>query len=379
MPKKKRNIMRKFKMTEISSVDRPAQSPALATIMKRDDSDKIEKKFGLTSASEGHSHLIMIDDSSIIRGGGETWWGEGHDHPFILSDDGIITIGHSHGHTHVLSSPVQKFQEMSDEESKAVIAKLSKPDLTKTADTGGDPKHEETAMSKETENAEKLTATQAELTKVQAQLAKSTLILELTEVQKSFYLGLSATDKDAFLEKSAEDKDKDVDMAKSANPVIYKSASGTEYLKSDDPRLVVMAKERDDDRAELAKSQKEAKEAGYAKRAATEFSSLPGDSSTHIAVLKALDTIKDDTVRQASFDMLKAKNTSMSSALSTVGHSVVGGDNGDQRIAKSAEDELETKTKEYMKKENMTQDKYYDAYDIVSQIHPDLLEKALKG
>lgn len=39
----KRRIMRKFKISEISPVDRPAQSPALALLMKRQDIDEMAK------------------------------------------------------------------------------------------------------------------------------------------------------------------------------------------------------------------------------------------------------------------------------------------------------------------------------------------------
>ena len=41
--KRKRRRMKKFTMTEISAVDRPAQYPALAVIMKRDNNTEIKE------------------------------------------------------------------------------------------------------------------------------------------------------------------------------------------------------------------------------------------------------------------------------------------------------------------------------------------------
>ena len=58
--------MRKFKMTEISSVDRPAQGPAVSVLMKRHDSTEegIEKRFYMTENCRNVAEVI----SSTFKG-----------------------------------------------------------------------------------------------------------------------------------------------------------------------------------------------------------------------------------------------------------------------------------------------------------------------
>ncbi len=163
-PKKKRRRMKKFVITELSAVDKPAQEGALVTIMKRDDSeDEIEKVLPipredesrrdfvsrfmgnsavskefpardqrlavanrqfltknsdddidksrdripiLTSSEDGHTHIVWVTGSR----GGETTMQRGsddehmHDHPWIIGMDGSLVIGENVGHTHTVAS-----------------------------------------------------------------------------------------------------------------------------------------------------------------------------------------------------------------------------------------------------------------------------------
>lgn len=79
----KKKIMRAFKINEISVVDRPAQSGALMSIMKRDSGDIVTKGSVLTTDDEGHAHLIYC----LAEGGGTTSYSQmpgedqGHSHP----------------------------------------------------------------------------------------------------------------------------------------------------------------------------------------------------------------------------------------------------------------------------------------------------------
>ena len=161
--RKKRRRMKKFVITELSAVDRPASEGALVTIMKRDDTDDgIEKVLPkpqrgesrsdfvsrfmgsaamrkdfpqrdqrlavanrqfrvkkndedidksrdsipvLTSADDGHSHIVWVTGSR----GGETTMQRGpdddgmHDHPWVIQADGSLVIGENNGHTHVVT------------------------------------------------------------------------------------------------------------------------------------------------------------------------------------------------------------------------------------------------------------------------------------
>lgn len=162
--KKRRRRMKKFVITELSAVDKPAQEGALVTIMKRDDDseDEIEKVLPipresesrrdfvsrfmgnssvskefpardqrlavanrqflmnkndddidksrdripmLTSSEDGHTHIVWVTGSR----GGETTMQRGsddehmHDHPWVIGLDGSLVIGENVGHTHTVA------------------------------------------------------------------------------------------------------------------------------------------------------------------------------------------------------------------------------------------------------------------------------------
>lgn len=124
--KKRKKIMRTFKMDAISGVDRAAQAPAVVRIMKRADDEpdadgyaqpaiqvikegSIEKRAALTTSVDGHSHLIMLDHGSGELTNGTTSFSgsageDSHSHPWVMRDDGTIEIGEASGHTHDVSS-----------------------------------------------------------------------------------------------------------------------------------------------------------------------------------------------------------------------------------------------------------------------------------
>lgn len=107
MPK---NIMRDFKMVEISGVDVPAQKGAKVMLMKRHHEDETEflKRDSvavLTSETDGHAHLVWLwpgnngGVTSHQKAPGE----EGaHDHAWVLDADGNIIIGMNDGHVHTV-------------------------------------------------------------------------------------------------------------------------------------------------------------------------------------------------------------------------------------------------------------------------------------
>lgn len=105
--KRRKRIMRTFKLNEISAVDRPAQAHAKMTIMKRAD-DSVEKLILLTSEDEGHQHSINIDSWDLEQGGGHTSHAGGdatdggHSHAYVMNVDGSITISVNDGHSHSL-------------------------------------------------------------------------------------------------------------------------------------------------------------------------------------------------------------------------------------------------------------------------------------
>ena len=93
----------------------------------------------------------------------------------------------------------------------------------------------------------------------------------------------------------------------------------TEYRKSDDQRLVAMAKRGDEQAKELAESKRAVAAAGYTKRADEELKFLPGTVETRAAMLKAIDAIPDEAQRKEALEALKAQNAAMELAFKQQG------------------------------------------------------------
>lgn len=220
------------------------------------------------------------------------------------------------------------------------------------AGRAGDPvSKKETSMPDETKKVADLEKAVVDLTK-RAETAEA--VAKMSDAEKAHYEKLADADKAAFLAKSADERKAIIAKASEADPVIYKSANGTEYRKSDDPRLVDMAK-RTDEAEKIAKAEREAREtAEFAKRAETEAAHLPGETSAKAAVLKHMASAPEE-VRKAFDAIVKAADKSMAGAFEKRG---VSGGNvaGDDPLVK-----LETLAKAHAEKNNMAFAKAYDA------------------
>ncbi len=284
---KNKRIMRKFKLNEISAVDVPAQSPALATIMKRCD----------------------------------------------LKDVKTETVIHS--------------------------------ELKKEAST---------MTTEATKDVEKL------LKSLEERLNRAEMLSKMSDAEKSAFDKMDEAEQELWIAAGEEERKKmmaskmqePMDLEKRNDQVLFKDSLGNEFLKSDDPRLVQLAKRADEDRKNFIKEKARNENIMLTKRAESEFSNLPGDVKTHVAILKALGTIKDDSVREASFNVLKAQNESLSKCYETLGNDLV--TKYSEHSISNPEQELDRLAKEYAKKENVN---YYDAYDVISNDNAELVAKAL--
>ena len=323
----KRTIMRSLTIKELSGVDRPAQVGAKVLIMKRDNSgESIEEltperiadlmKRGraiLTTAEDGHTHLVMLEDfdgNDVVSG--TTTWQDDHTHPWIMQDDGTILIGIVDDHGH-------------------------KPDKASKLAAG------DTAMTPEEKAAAE--ALKAENDALTAKNEKAEKVIALSAASKAHYDALSDdAEQDTFLSKSAEDQDAEVaaiEKAKTdADPVVYKTTAGHELRKSDGLALIEMAKQNDLQAKENADLKKKLEDQDLRKRADTELNFMPGTIETRMALLKSVDAIEDETERNLAKDSLKAQNESMSKAFDTYG--TTSGGNVD---AASPEGQLDALTK----------------------------------
>lgn len=231
MPKQR--IMRDLKIAELSAVDTPAQEGARMTILKRADSDGINKEDKMTEKTD-------------------------------------------------IEKKLEELEKAHKEQGEAHVAEINKLNATVVA---------EKALG------------------------------SLTDAEKAHYATLDETAKAAFLKADKGAREAAVAKAAEKDAVVYTSKSGEIFRKSDDPRLVTMAK-RDDVREEELKVSKAAQETvEFTKRAETELKHLPGEVTVKVEALKALNGISDEKVREGAFAMLKASDAGLAKAFDVVGGS----------------------------------------------------------
>lgn len=313
---KKRNIMRAFKIAEISGVDVPAQEGARVAILKRapgQSGDPVNKAAALTTSVEGHSHIMHVSYDGMDYNSGQTSWDNDHSHPWVRTPDGMIVIGEAKGHTHEV----------------AVVGKSAakQPAGVPGADDGA----KEPEMTKTVEDLQK-------------QLDRANAMAELTDAQKTHMKSLDQAGQDAFLAKTAAERQAEVEAvaknAADADPVVYKTMDGLELRKSAGEALIAMAKSNDALRKQNDELAKKAADADLRKRAETDLANLPGDVEVRMALLKSVDGIADETQRTAALNALKAQSAALKPAFETKGHS------GAPAVG-SEDEQLDTMAKKY--------------------------------
>ena len=442
---KKKRVINKFKITELSAVDKPAQEGAKSVIMKRDESRAI-----MTLADEsGHAHLLFeyggIESGTTSHSGATSE--SGHHHPFVVKN-GELIMGEANGHTHEIDTEdfnvmlftdairenIERDLQMSEnsEFKSAGFTKRDWPDDISMVDgsfpiqnsndlkkavivfnqvtcdqdvaqhiarrarvlglelnikkQGDQISFDETASSGwqnlEIEDmpdtkipAEETAEIQKQLDTVNAELAFAKAYAELTDAEKEHHKSLTKAKQDKFIAKSKEDRTAELEMLKAADPVVYTSQAGEVFHKSDDARLVAMAKRADDTEAQLTEQLESNLNIQLTKRAETELEFMPGTVETRVALLKAVETIEDDVAKQAVLDSLKAKNASMSKSFETIG--TTEGEETGEVLEKSASlQKLDELAKAHAEKESVN---YYTAYDIVAKANPKLYAVAVAG
>lgn len=328
------NVMRAFKIDELSGVDHPMQEGAVAVLMKRYDGDdeeeddpdldtpkdkKTSKAMRLTSSEDGHSHLIEDD----LAEGGHTSWEKagsdkeygGHSHPWQRNSDGSLTIGDADGHSHTaLAQKVSVDKHAFDKEQQ----RLQKNARTNKAkrDGGSDVDANE------------------KVTKLEAELERARVYGELNDAEKAAFKALSKSEQDEFLKSGPAGRAEFAKKAEELNPVVYKSDDGTEFRKSDDERLIKMARERDEDRKRMSEALTKAESADLEKRASKTLGHFGGDLKARTALLKAVDGIEDEEVRKSVSEALAGADSLLAKAQETLGTSTAPGAGADSPLAK---------------------------------------------
>ncbi len=330
------DIIGKAKPPRIKS--KPKKPPAnngMAMPYKR-----IGKMAALTSVTDGHQHTLDLDApadswSATLMTSYQTMEGaaEEHCHAWVYdATTGAITIALDSGHDHTASAVVPPdvlAEAAADEEDPeamsmtgedepsggtTIVIAARAPGGVSTPEAGAPTvTAQEQAMA--TEQETKI----AELTKTVERL---NALASLNDAQRAYHAGLSGAESVAFLAKSATERTaivEPIEVAKrAAAEVVYTSKSGEVFRKSDDPRLVAMAKRADV--AELATEQ-----VAFEKRASDDLSHFAKAVGIRAAIVKAIDGIADETVRKESHEAIKGANAALKSLGTPIG---IGDDGG---------------------------------------------------
>lgn len=358
----KKRIMKEFRIDEFAAVDFPAQAGAQAVLLKRGEAVLKSSLVLMTDVVEGHTHAVWIylSHEGTTNGGetshGQAEDGESHAHAWVFNPaDGSLIIGENAGHTHSLDASAV---------AQAVVANaLGKQDDNQSGKES-DATTKEASMKPE--EIEALNQKLADLTK---QNERNAAVIALTAPERAHFDALDKAAQDEFLALDAAKRAEAITKAADKDAVVYTALDGTTFRKSDDARLVQMAKDRDEDRRELIKQRAVNEQSALEKRAEAELPSLPGTVQVRAAVLKALDGIADEATRKAAHEAVAAGDKAIKAAFDTVG-SKSGAPISD------AEKELDSLAKRYETEHKVS---YVDAYDKVCELNPELARRAISG
>lgn len=202
------------------------------------------------------------------------------------------------------------------------IVKHGEPDMTN---------HDDAAVTE---------TVQKQLDELTSRAERAEQIIKMDTPTRAFFDGLSEENQDLFLVKSDTERAADVRNAEAADKVVYKSASGTEFRASDDPRLVEMAKRADEEVAKRLETEERLEKADLAKRAESELSNAPGTVEVRGQILKALNGV------EGAEEFVKAANEALAGAFTPVGTS--------EGTLSKAEDRLEELAKAHAEAESVT-------------------------
>lgn len=213
------------------------------------------------------------------------------------------------------------------EGARTVLMKRA-PGLTEDPTAGAKSGEGDNLGGTEMTDAEKLAKSDADRAVAEKALADekaanvvTKALAEMNDAEKAHYNALTEIDAEGakkFVAKSASERAADVENAKAADPVMYTSDAGYAYRKSES-RAASEAKRADETARELKALKDVQGDDVLAKRAGVEIKHLKGAEPAKIALLKAVDGIKDEATRTAVLEILKATDGGLAEALKTLG------------------------------------------------------------
>ncbi len=317
------------KLLAISAVDRPAQEPAVAVILKRakcndptckaqDCKDPAHAAMdpAAKAAFNAQQRRDLADSGAAMPDGSFPIRNESD------LQNAMQALGRAKDRAAAISHIKQRAKAL------GLTAMLSD---TYKNDNAGEPAQPpnitmtpEQIAALKAENDKQLATMKAENDKKLADMTKraerAEKVAQLDDVQKKHLGSLKTDEQEAFLALAPEVRTQAV--AKSlantadANPVI-ETVDGQEFRKNDDPRLLKMAKQLASEKAQREAVEKAADEERLEK-AAGELDKMPGDVEAKKDLLRAVNSLP--VAKQAKVrEILKAQNAAMSKAFETRG------------------------------------------------------------
>ena len=261
-PKKKRRIMRKLQIDEISSVDDPAQAGARVVFMKRADPEQQELDLGDDKTQSAVQHMV----------------------DFLNGDTKTIEKSAMSTALLALAKGVEKVADKPEAEIKTEELQTQLDRVTAIVGLDGDERsHFDALEGTEPENA--FLAKSSDERKSEMDVAKQ----------------------------AVEDDD----------PVVLTTSDGIEIRKSAGEALVAMAKSNEAIAKENKELRACREQEVLEKRATDDLAHMPGTVQVRAAMLKAVDGIGDKDQREAAMSSLKSQNDSMAAAFTERGTSIV--------------------------------------------------------
>lgn len=246
-----------------------------------------------------------------------------------------------------------------DTEAKSELAKVVKKGSLKIMKLIRDSNEAvpATTPKKETEMSKTDTKVtdDAAVEAMQKQIVLLTALSAMSDMSKSHYATLDDAGKEAFAKSGVSAQELAVTAAADADAIVYTAKSGDVFRKSDDERMIAMAKREDAAIEKTAKLEAEAQDSRLAKQASIELSHVPGEEVDKIAMLKAIDTIGDVEQKSRIMSILAAQNGSMVKAFEVQGTQVA-------KTKADANADLDTMAKAYQTEHSVP---YTQAYDAV--------------
>lgn len=251
---------------------------------------RVVKAMLYTDEVDGHQHKICVfDDGSMwLEHATSAGASSSHSHGIVQGEGGLVILADS-GHSHALAEGLPGVVVV-PADAVVVVTDENKAASANSARNSTQP----TPTSK----------------------VDSMKIVVLSEAQKAHYDTLTGKDAEAFLEKSYAERSADVQKALDADTVVFKGElTGIEVRKSQGDFALKLAKSAEDsekrarDAANAVAVEKAAREAvELSKRAKETMPNLAGSDEVHCAVLKAVESIADETLRGEAIAALKAAN-----------------------------------------------------------------------